>query len=444
MKITVIGAGKSGFAAAILASKKGNEVFLTESKSEDNYKNEIGILKEMDIAHEFGGNTELALAGAELIITSPGVLPSTWIISEAENRGIEIISEVEYASWFLKNKIIAITGTNGKTTTTTLINYILNRSGKKSIAAGNIGTPLCELVDTIDDDTIIVAELSSFQLDRIKTFRPDVAILLNITPDHLYYHGSFESYQQAKWKIFSNQNEKDLLILNKDDAATTGGVALAKSNIAYFSLSGEGEGIFKRGNEMVLRDSARNNEEVIMLYEEIRIPGIHNASNSMAAVLAARAFEVRNEDIRDSLMAFEGVEHRLEYVRTLNGVDYVNDSKATNINATWYALSSYSQPIIWIAGGRGDSNDYSQLDELVKKNVKAIVCIGEDADTIFNHYCTLLRCVKSETLSSAVNHARRFAIEGDVVLFTPACKSFDWFMNFEHRGQVFKDIVHSL
>ena len=181
-----------------------------------------------------------------------------------------------------------------------------------------------------------------------------------------------------------------------------------------------------------------------MLFEEIRIPGIHNACNSMAAALAARALEVRNEDIRDSLMAFEGVEHRLEYVRTLNGVDYINDSKATNINATWYALSSYTQPIVWIAGGRGDSNDYSLLDDLVKHNVKAVVCIGEEADSIFNHYCTMIRCVKAETLQNAVNIAKGIAIQGDVVLFTPACKSFDMFMNFEHRGEVYKEIIHRL
>jgi UDP-N-acetylmuramoylalanine--D-glutamate ligase len=444
MNITVIGAGKSGKAAAILAKNKGNNVFVTESKNADGFTDVIREFEEMNIEFEFGGNTKRALKNADLIITSPGVLPSTSIIKEAEEKNIEIISELEFAYSYITNPIIAITGTNGKTTTTALTAHIFNHSGRKAVTAGNIGTPLSELVDKVSPDTVLVVEVSSFQLDRIKTFRPNVAVILNISPDHLYYHGTFESYQQSKWKIFSNQIEKDLLILNRDNAATMGGMPHTKGDIAYFSMTEVPLGIFKRGNEMIVRYPSKVNEEVIMLFDELSLPGIHNAYNSMAAALAARAFEIRNEDIRDSLMCFKGVEHRLEFVRTLRGIDFINDSKATNINATWYALASYNRPIVWIAGGRGDNNDYSELDELVEKNVKAIVCIGEEADNIFKHYCTKLRCIKADNLDDAVHKAKDLAVKGDIVLFTPACKSFDMFMNFEHRGEVFKEIVNNL
>lgn len=444
MNYTVIGAARSGLAAAVLAKKLGHNVFVTESKTKEFYPESVKSFGEFDIDSEFGENTEKAFKNVDTIITSPGVLPSTWIISEADKRGIPVISELEFASQHLKNKMIAITGTNGKTTTTTLTSYILNNGGKKAVTAGNIGTPLSALVGNVHPDTIIVCEVSSFQLDRIVNFRPDVAMILNITPDHLYYHGNYDEYIKAKWKICANQYGKDLLILNNDDSALVGGFVHTKGIIARFSFSPVESGIYIADGKMVMRYPDLNNEEVIMLIDEIRLPGTHNAYNSMAAALAARAFEVRNENIRDSLMAFEGVEHRLEYVRTLNGVDYVNDSKATNVNATWYGLSSYKQPIVWIAGGRGDSNDYLPLDELVQKNVKAIICIGEEADNIFNHYCTTVRCIKSLTFEEAINTAKDNAEFGDVVLFTPACKSFDMFMNYEQRGEVFKEIVNNL
>lgn len=442
--ITIIGAGKSGIAAALLAKRKGYNVFLSESGEAKKFSKAIEILDYSQIKYEFGSNTEKALEDVDFIITSPGVLPSSWVLSKADKRKIRIISELEFASWFLENKLVAITGTNGKTTTTSMLTYIFNHSGKKAVAAGNIGTPLSDLVDNIDADTIIVAEVSSFQLDRIETFRPDIAIILNITPDHLYYHGTFDNYQHSKWKIFSNQIEKDLLILNKDDAATVGGAVQSRGNVVYFSMTECETGIFKNNGKMIVRYPSLKNEEVIMLFEEVRLPGIHNEYNSMAAALAARALEVRNEDIRDSLMSFAGVEHRLEYVRTINNVDFINDSKATNVNATWYALSSYKQPIVWIAGGRGDSNNYSELDSVVKENVKTIICIGEESDYIFNHFCTFVRCIKCNSLDEAVKQSLNLAHRGDVVLFAPACKSFDMFFNFEHRGEVFKQIVNNL
>ncbi|MCX6153575.1 MAG: UDP-N-acetylmuramoyl-L-alanine--D-glutamate ligase [Candidatus Kapabacteria bacterium] len=444
MNYTVIGAGKSGIAAALLAKSLNNNVFLTESKPAEDYINEIIELEKAEIAYEFGGNTEQAFSSCDCFITCPGVLPSTWIISQADKRGIPVISEPEFASLFLKNPIIAITGTNGKTTTTTIITFILNNSGKKAIACGNIGLPLSSLVGNIDDETILVVEMSSFQLDRIDKFHPDVAMILNITPDHLYYHQTMDQYSEAKWKISLNQNENNLLILNFDDEAIRPRRGNIQAKIAYVSTQSRVQGAFVRDGEMMINYFSQQEEEKIMLTSEIGIPGTHNYYNSMCAALAARAFEVTNENIRDSLIAFQGVEHRLEHVRTLNGVDFINDSKATNVNSTWYALSSYDRPIVWIAGGRGDNNDYTSLNGFVQENVKAIVAIGEEQDAIFNHFASMVRCVRSENLEDSVNTAVELASEDDVVLFSPSCKSFDMFVNFEHRGESFKEIVRNL
>lgn len=444
MKITVIGAALSGEAAAKLARQNGMDVFVTESKPPDNFKDSIKAFNEYGIEYEFGANSAQALAHTDLIITSPGVPPTAPLIIEAEKRGISIISELEYASQQLKNPCVAITGTNGKTTTTMLTAFMLNKSGRPAIAAGNIGTPLSSLVGNIDGDTIIVAEVSSFQLDRIKTFHPQVAAILNITPDHLYYHGTMNKYSEAKFKISCNQSEKDLLILNADDVLLYGGNKNVKARIDYFSMSSLERGICFVDGKMVYRTS-KHKEEEIMLFDELRLPGVHNAYNSMAAALIGRAFEIRNENIRDSLMAFEGVEHRLEPVRILEGVEYINDSKATNINAAWYALSSYKKnPIVWIAGGRGDSNDYSILDENVNKYVKCIIAIGEEQDAIFDHFCATKTVVRASSLDDALQIAQKNSSSGDVVLFSPACKSFDMFVNYEHRGEVFKEIVHQL
>ena len=444
MKYTIVGAAKSGLAAAQLAKKQGDQVFVTESKKKEESADAFKTLEEAGIESEFGGHSDKALQNTECVITSPGVYPNNEVLKAASERNIPIISELEFASRFLKNPIISITGTNGKTTTTALTEFILKEAGKKTVAAGNIGTPLSSLVGNISDDTIIVAETSSYQLDRIVTFKPKVAMILNITPDHLAYHGTMENYSQAKWKTFLNQSGEDLLILNADDAATPAAIQLAKSTIAQFSMKPLQQGIYVDGDRIVLRYPDPNKEETLMSLQELRLPGTHNAYNSMAAALAARAFEVRNENIRDSLMKFTGVEHRLEHVRTINGVEFINDSKATNINATWYGLSSFSKPIVWIAGGRGDSNDYAELDKLVAEKVHTIIAIGEDADKIFNHFCTSKRVVKAHTMEEAVERALENAKSGDIALLSPACKSFDMFMNYEHRGEVFKEAVNNL
>ncbi len=456
MNYTIIGAGKSGLNAAFLAQDLGHNVFLTEAKSETEAASAAKALTGRSIDAEFGGHTDKALR-ADIIVTSPGVPPSNPFIQEAEKRKIPIISEVEFAWRQLdtaKNPVVAITGTNGKTTTTALIAHILNHSGKKAIACGNIGTAITSVVRSVEPGTILVVETSSYQLDRIVDFRPDVALLLNITPDHLSYHGTFEQYCAAKYKISLNQNAENVLILNADNEPSKAAAAHSRAQILHFGIHPLQQGMYVSSGKLLiprgLPDSqhaerqSQHKEEQLMMVDELRIPGIHNVYNSMAAALAARAFEIRNEDIRDSLMSFAGVEHRLEYVRTVNNVEYINDSKATNINSTWYALSSYSKPLVWIAGGRGDNNDYAALNDLVRSNVRCVIAIGEEADAIFNHFSSMVRCMKAGTMNDAVHRAADFAESGSVVLFSPACKSFDMFANYEHRGQVFKEAVMGL
>lgn len=454
MNYTIIGAGKSGLHAAFLAQDLGHNVFLTEAKTQEQAEAAAKELAQHSIDAEFGGHTDKGLQ-ADIIVVSPGVPPTNPFIQEAEKRKIPIISEIEFAWRQLdteRNPVIAITGTNGKTTTTALTAHILNHSGKKAIACGNIGTAITSVVRGLEAGTILVVEASSYQLDRIVDFRPDVALLLNITPDHLSYHGTFEKYCEAKYKISLNQNEKNVLVLNADNEPSLAAAAHSRAQILHFGVHPLQQGLYVSSGKMLIprgqpdsqHADIQHKEEQLMMVDELRIPGIHNVYNSMAAALAARAFEIRNENIRDSLMSFAGVEHRLEYVRTLNGVEYINDSKATNINSTWYALSSYSKPLVWIAGGRGDNNDYSTLDDLVRQNVRCVIAIGEDADAIFNHYSGMVRCVKSTSMDEAVHRAAEYAESGSIALFSPACKSFDMFANYEHRGQVFKEAVMAL
>lgn len=444
MNITIIGAARSGLAAAILAKELGYSPFLSESKPKDDFKDSLAILDRNAIPYEFAGNSDKALENCDIIVTSPGVPRNAKVLVNAEKKGIKIISELEFAWQHTSNPCIAITGTNGKTTTTALTTYIIKQSGRNAVACGNIGKPLSSFVNKISEDTIIVVEVSSFQLDRIDNFQPDVAVILNITPDHIGYHGSYKKYIEAKYNICSNQDKRNLLILNADDETLNKQVPQTKGEIAYFSQNPVEKGIFMKNGKLVMRHNIQHKEDYLMELMELSLPGVHNAYNSMAAALAARAFEIRNEDIRDSLMSFQGVEHRLEFVDSINNVDYINDSKATNINATWYALSSYDSPLIWIAGGRGDNNDYSNLDDLVEKNVKCVIAIGEEADAIFNHFCTKVRCIKKDNLKDAVRQAKELAESDDIVLFTPACKSFDQFLNYEHRGEVFKAAVDEL
>jgi UDP-N-acetylmuramoylalanine--D-glutamate ligase len=444
MEITVVGAGKSGLEAAKLARRKGHNVLLTESASANKYEKVINELDDLGIIYEFGGHTNYATDFCELMITSPGVPPYSNIIKVALEKSIPIVSELEFAYQFVKkrNKIVAITGTNGKTTTTSLMHFILENAGKKSLALGNIGIPLSAVVEKLSGDEILVIETSSYQLDRIDKFSPDVAMILNITPDHLAYHGTFEQYANAKWKITSNQKKGDLLILPYDDNVL-GGSPNKEADRRFFSLKNPMADIYVENETLIIFDHKHLRKEELMLARDIRLPGRHNLYNSMAAVLAARHLEIKNEDIRDALSKFSGVEHRLEFVRKLDNVDYINDSKATNINATWFALSSYKRPLIWLAGGLGDNNNYTPLDEFVKQNVKHIVAIGDEKKAIANHFASFMDCELADTFEDGIKKCREIANSGDIVLFSPACKSFDMFMNYEHRGDTFKAIVNS-
>lgn len=443
--ILIIGAGRSGVASALLAKRQGfSRIFLTEILPETAFTEAKKILDENSIEYEFGKHSFNLLDEFELLVVSPGIPPESEIIVQALQKGKKLISEIEFAYMYNRNPIIGVTGTNGKTTTTALINFILQTSGLKSVQVGNIGTPFSEFVDRVEDGTIFVVELSSYQLERVVDFRPDVAVILNITPDHLKYHKTFSNYREAKFKIFTNQKEKDLLILNFDDKETYLVKSQARGNVAFFGMRPVDYGAYLRGYDICLRFPKGNSEEVIMRSGEINIPGVHNIYNSLASIIATRYFKVSNEKIRYALMNFKGVEHRLEFVRSLDGVDYINDSKATNVDSAYFALSSYNRPIIWIAGGRSEGNYYEFLDDVVERNVKAIVAIGEAKVEIFSHFCTLKRCYLEDSLEDAVRRAKSIAMHGDIVLFSPACKSFDMFKNFEHRGQAFKEIVNSL
>ncbi len=442
MKYTVLGAATSGVAAAVLAKRTNNEVFVSEFKEASAYPEAAETFRSQGVECEFGGHSEKVF-DCDCIITSPGIKPSTPVIQEARRRGIPIISELEFAYGFSKHTIVAITGTNGKTTTTALIAYVLNSGGRKAVACGNIGTPLSAIVLDTPRDTVLVIECSSYQLDATVTFRPDVAIFLNLSPDHLEYHGTVENYRAAKWKICANQRPSDTLISCADDTEAASVPSTVKSSVLSFSVNHPVQpGMIVREGNLVFATSHK--EEILMPTRELRLPGVHNVYNSMAAALAARCLEIRNEDLRDSLASFSGVEHRLEFVRTIGSTEFINDSKATNVNATWYALQSFSKPIILIAGGRGDNNDYGLLDDAVRKHVTCIVCMGEEREAIFDHFCTLVRCIKANSMEEAVNLAREQSLGNDVVLFSPACKSFDMFMNYEHRGEVFKEAVSSL
>ncbi|GBD06968.1 UDP-N-acetylmuramoylalanine--D-glutamate ligase [bacterium HR21] len=441
--VVVLGAARSGRAAARLARQKGLSVFVSEQKPEAACREVSEEFARLGIPAEFGGHTERVFHAREVVI-SPGIPPSAPVVQEALRRGLPVVSELEFAWRFLAGqRVIAVTGTNGKTTTVALLGFLLQRAGKPVAVGGNIGTPLSALLlDGLHPDAVVVLEVSSFQLEFVREFRPDLAVLLNITPDHLDYHGSYEAYRRAKWRITAQQRPEDFLILNADDPDARAAEHRTRAQCAYFGRRPVQQGAYVRGTDIVLVWQHR--EEVLMRTDEVRLPGVHNLYNSLAAAVAARALEIRNEDIRDSLMLFAGVEHRLELVRRWRGVEFINDSKATNVNAAWYALSSYTQPIIWIAGGRGEGNDYSLLDELVRERVRLLIAIGEEAEALCAHFCTMVHCVRAASLEEAVYQAALYAEPGDVVLFSPACKSFDMFLNFEHRGEVFREAVWRL
>jgi UDP-N-acetylmuramoylalanine--D-glutamate ligase len=442
-KVSVIGAARSGIAAARLLQAHGADVFISDASPAEKLQASIAELKAAGIAFETGKHTERVYDCA-LMVISPGVPNNAPVVLEAQKRGKEIVSELEAGGWFCRAPIVAITGSNGKTTTTTLIGEILENAKKKHVVAGNIGTAFSSLVSGLTDTDIAVLEVSSFQLDHISTFRPRISALLNITPDHMdRYDHSMEKYAASKARVFENQSGDDVVLYDADDEWTEKVIGNARCRKIGFTVRTIlSEGAFLEKGMLV---TVLNGERVeIMPSKNIFIKGTHNLYNAMASVLAGQLLGVDAASIRSTLETFKGVEHRLEFVRDLNNIRYYNDSKATNVDSVWYALQAFEQPIVMILGGRDKGNDYSRLNELVKEHVRAIVAIGESSAAVENAFRGTVVVKKAASMEEAVSTAKFLAEPGDVVLLSPACASFDWFRNYEHRGEVFKELVNTL
>ncbi len=445
---TIIGAARSGVAAAKLLKRKGCNVFLSDSTKEEKIGSAfLDEIRNNEIAHELGSHSS-RVYDADVMVVSPGVPQTSEVIQTAIKKGIDVVSEIEAASWFCKGKVIAITGTNGKTTTTTLIGEMFKDAGYKTFVCGNIGIAFSDIVDQTDEKSIIVLETSSFQLDNIKTFRPFISILMNITPDHLDRYESFEKYIESKMRIAENQDKTDYFVFNYDDELVKNSTRM-NPNVqqSAFSLNPAVKDSVAAGaylNNLDLVYFYYMGEENIIDTQNLIIKGQHNVYNAMASVISAKIFGIEKDYIKKTLENFKGVEHRLEYVRTLEGVKYYNDSKATNVNSVWYALKGFNEPLVLILGGKDKGNDYSQIEKEVKQHVKHIIAIGESRQKVYDYFNSILPVTIAGTMEDAVSKAAMNAAPGEVVLLSPACASFDMFDNYEHRGAEFKRIVNSL
>jgi len=436
-KLVVLGGGKSGIGAALLAKKNNWNVFVSDKGIITDKK----IFTNNDIKWEEGSHSENEILSADEIVKSPGIPDGIKIIQLAKENRIPVISEVEFAYRYTNAKIVAISGSNGKTTTTLLVGHILKNAGYDVLVTGNIGTGFARSILERDYDYIVL-ELSSFQLDGIVDFKADVAIILNITPDHLdRYNNDFQLYIKSKLKITNKQEKKDVLIYNIDDDNIKNQIETIGIKIPFsIKETIKNDGAFYKNKQINI--NLNNNK---MTIQELALQGKHNVYNSMAAAVACRVLEVKDYIIRQSLLDFQNIEHRLEYVLTVHGIDFINDSKATNINSVWYALESMHKQTVWIVGGVDKGNNYDELLELVKDKVKAIVCIGEDTQSIHETFGNDIKdIVDAKSMSEAVSLSFEFATKGENVLLSPACASFDMFQNFEHRGIEFKNSVRKL
>ncbi|MBK7127981.1 MAG: UDP-N-acetylmuramoyl-L-alanine--D-glutamate ligase [Crocinitomicaceae bacterium] len=438
----ILGAGESGVGAALLAKAKGHTVFLSDyGKIKPSYKQE---LEENDLEFEEGKHSEDKILNADLVIKSPGIPEKAPIIKKLREKKIPVISEIEFASRFTNKKMVCITGSNGKTTTTMLVHHILKKGGKKAELAGNVGKSLARQV--IDDTAdVYVIELSSFQLDDMYDFKADIAILLNITPDHLdRYNYEMQNYVDSKFRIIQNMTKGDWFIYNADDPVIL--TEMQKRNIAAqlapFSIEKQ-EGMIGYVNNNQININLK--PEFTMSIHDLSLKGKHNTQNSLAAAITGRLLEIRNESLIESLSDFKNVEHRLEFVAKINGVEFINDSKATNVNSVWYALDCMDKPLVWIVGGVDKGNDYDSLLPLVKDKVKAIVCLGTDNEKIKSTFSGLVEHIaEAKSAYEAVALSYRFAKKDMAVLLSPACASFDLFENYEDRGKQFKAAVRQL
>jgi UDP-N-acetylmuramoylalanine--D-glutamate ligase len=458
-RVLVVGLGKSGVASALFLKSRGARVTVSDSKPEAELRKEILLLLEHGITVETGGHGDRTFRDQDLIVVSPGVPVDAPQLVQARSLGEKVIGEIELAAQFLPGPIAAITGANGKTTTTTLAGEILAAAKIPVLVGGNIGTPAISFVDQAKPNTWIVLEVSSFQLETIVDFRPRIAVILNITPDHLDRHKTFANYVGAKARIFENQGLEDFTILNADDPTTVDLAERALAKRFLFSRKKEiGMGAFVRSAHVFFRDVARTllsanaagsgqtqeGEQQIMPLSEIPLKGAHNLENVLAAVSVGMLAGAHPEQIRQAVRNFKAVEHRLEFVAKIAGVDYYNDSKATNVDATIKALDSFPANIHVILGGKDKGSDYTVLNDLLRARVKRVYTIGAAAAKIESHIQGAAEIDHAETLETAVQRASASASPGDVVLLAPACSSFDQFQNYEHRGRIFKEAVHSL
>jgi UDP-N-acetylmuramoylalanine--D-glutamate ligase len=441
-KVLVVGLGKSGLAAALFLRHKGAHVTVSDVRSAEALGKDIPALLEEGIMVEAGGHGLLTFRRQDLIVVSPGVPMNTPELVQAKNFGRPVIGELELAAHFLKGRMVAITGSNGKTTTTTLLGEILKAAGIKTLVGGNIGVPVIELIADSTNDTWSVLEVSSFQLESTVEFHPSIAVILNITPDHLDRYGSFEEYAQAKERIFAKQDENDSVVLNADNARGADTALRAPSRVYWFSTKHAVEqGAWIEDGQVVYRSVKDAAVETVMPLKGIHLKGAHNVENVLAAMCAARQAGAPLEAIRRAIEKFKAVEHRLEYVATINGVEFYNDSKATNVDATAKAVAAFPAGIHLIMGGKDKGSPYTVLTPLLKERVLAVYTIGVAAAKIESQLRGVVPIHSCETLEKAVSAAAEAAKPGEVVLLAPACSSYDQFKNYEQRGQVFKELV---
>jgi len=444
-KVLVVGLGKSGLAAALFLRRRGAQVTVSDVRSAEALAKEIPALIEEGIMVETGGHGLLTFRRQDLIVVSPGVPLDTPELAQVKSFGLPVIGELELAARFLKGKTLAVTGSNGKTTTTTLLGEILTAGGLPTLVGGNIGVPVVALIDSSTDETWSVLEVSSFQLETTEQFHPNIAVILNITPDHLDRHGSFENYIRAKERIFVVQTAEDCLVLNADNTPCEEAASRAAARVYWFSIEHPvSQGAWFEQGSLVYRSAVDASTEYVMPSRGIPLKGAHNVENVLAAVCAARLAGVPVEAIRRAIENFRAVEHRLEYVATRNGVEYYNDSKATNVDATAKAVAAFSGGVHLILGGKDKGSPYTVLADLLRQRVTAVYTIGVAAAKIEKDLRGVVSIRSCETLDKAVAAAASAARAGEVVVLAPACSSYDQFENYEQRGRVFKELVNAL
>jgi len=441
-QVLVVGLARTGIATALFCASRGARVTASEERPESEIAEAAAKLRAAGVSLELGGHKPRTFVEQDLIVSSPGVPPMMPQLAAARAIGVPVWSEIELAWRFLRGHLVCITGSNGKTTTTTLIGHILETAGVPVQVAGNIGTPLISRVDVSSDAGFTVVEASSFQLESITAFRPDVAVLLNITPDHLDRHGSFEAYGRAKTRIFENQTEEDAAVLNADDSEAPK-CAPSRPPVFWFSRQKRvASGCFLRGDEIVFRREGA--ETVLLRYRDIGLRGNHNVENVLAAAAAATLVGVEPARIAEGVRSFAGVEHRIEFVATISGVEYYNDSKATNVDATLKALDAFPGNVLVILGGKDKGSDYTILRKSLRQHARMVLLIGAAAEKIELQLGGVVPVEQAGTMAHAVELAEEHARPGDTVLLAPACASFDQFESYEHRGRVFKQLVRGL